>query len=57
MTALAAAIAGGFGGSSPRAGTVYHGCITSPVWHWRDVGVTVQWTNDHVPSRLTSADP
>src|SRR6266700_2158579 len=34
----------------------YHGCITSPVWHWRDVGVTVQWTNDHVPSRLTFAD-
>src|SRR5215467_2236869 len=39
-----------------RALCGYHGCITSPVWHWRDVGVAVQWTNDHVPSRLTSAD-
>jgi hypothetical protein len=36
--------AGGFGGSSPRVNTAcgYHDCITSPVWHWRDVAVTVQ---------------
>ena len=34
----------GCGGQRPRAGIFggYHGCITSPVWHWRDVAVAVQ---------------
>ena len=44
-------LAGGSGGSSPRANRVrgYHGCITSPVWHCRDGFDAVQWTFDHVP--------
>jgi len=34
----------GGGGLAPGVGNFggYHGCITSPVWRWRDVAVAVQ---------------